>query len=89
MNPFGSIARLYRMHRAIQQGNTGCPIEFAKQFSVSRSHLYNILNELEDYGAVIRYSRKKQTFYYVETFEIPIDSLLSLSKVEIAEIFKE
>ena len=70
MNPFERVARLAEMHRLIKQEKTGSPIEFAKKLRVSRSQLYNVKEELEDYGAVIKYCRKQKTFYYNNKFEL-------------------
>jgi predicted DNA-binding transcriptional regulator YafY len=70
MNHFDAIKRLYDIHLFIKQENTGAPTEFAKEFHLSRSHLYNIIGELTDYGAIIRFSRKRHTFFYVDNFEI-------------------
>jgi len=70
MNPFERIARLVEIHQLIKQEKTGSPIEFAKELHISRSQLYNIKEELEDYGAVVKYSRRKETFYYVNNFEL-------------------
>ena len=70
MNPFERIARLLEIHQLIKQEKTGSPIEFAEKFHISRSQLYNIKEELEDYGAVVKYSRRKETFYYVNNFEL-------------------
>jgi len=70
MNPFERIARLVDVHQLIKQRKTGTPIEFAKKFHISRSQLYNIKEELEDYGAIIKYSRKQNTFYYDSDFEL-------------------
>jgi ACT domain-containing protein len=58
------------MHQLIKQEKTGSPIEFAKKLHISRSQFYNIKEELEDYGAVAKYSRKLQTFYYENKFEL-------------------
>jgi len=70
MNPFERITRLVDVHQLIKQRNTGSPTEFAGKFHISRSQLYNIVEELEDYGAIIKYSRKESTFYYDTDFEL-------------------
>ena len=70
MNPFERIARLVEIHRLIEQEKTGSPAEFAEKFHISRSQLYNIKEELEAYGAVVKYSRKRNSFYYVNNFEL-------------------
>ncbi|MDR0834758.1 MAG: HTH domain-containing protein [Candidatus Symbiothrix sp.] len=81
MTPFDIIKRLYDIHLCIKQENTGTPDEFAKKFHLSRRQLYNIIEELKDYGAVIEYSRIRQTFFYVNDFDITINQLhFSFSK---------
>jgi predicted DNA-binding transcriptional regulator YafY len=75
MNHFDTISRLYNIHRLIQQEKTGTPDEFANCFHLSRRQLYNIIEELKDYGAPIKYSRKKRTFYYDGTFNISLNTL--------------
>jgi predicted DNA-binding transcriptional regulator YafY len=70
MRPLERRTRLAEIHLLIKQGKTGRPIEFAKKFHISRSHLYNIIDVLKYYGAAIKYSRKHQTFYYNNDFKI-------------------
>ena len=81
MNPFKRIVRLVDLHQLIKQGKTGSPIELAEKFHISRSQLYNIKEELEDYGAVIKYSRRQETFYYDNNFEL-IDTAFWKNEVE-------
>ncbi|GHT12836.1 hypothetical protein FACS189426_16830 [Bacteroidia bacterium] len=66
------INRLQFIHRSIQQESTGKPKDFAKQLSISKRQFYNIKEELIDYGADIKYNRFKNTYYYVNDFEINI-----------------
>lgn len=75
MNHFEIVNRLCRIHNLIQQENTGTPDEFAERICISRSQLYNCLGELRDYGALIKYSRKQRTFFYINNFKITIDKL--------------
>jgi hypothetical protein len=70
MNHFDAIKRLHNIHLFIKRENTGNPFEFAKEFYMSRSLLYDIIGELTDYGAIIKYSRKRRTFFYVDDFEL-------------------
>ena len=86
MNPFERVARLVNMHQLIIQRKTGLPIEFAKKLHISRSQLYNLKEELEDYGAVIKYSRKQKTFYYDTDFEL---TETVFWKREIEDFFKK
>ena len=75
MNPFDRIDRLYKIHQLILQENTGTPDEFAALFHLSRRQIYNIIDILKDYGADIRFSRTKHTFYYANEFEMSINTL--------------
>ncbi|KAA6303548.1 MAG: hypothetical protein EZS26_000099 [Candidatus Ordinivivax streblomastigis] len=73
------INRLYNIHKWIQQGETGTPDEFAEYFHLSRRQLYNILDELKDYGADIRYSRTTHSYFYANEFDISINTLHFMS----------
>jgi predicted DNA-binding transcriptional regulator YafY len=70
MKPFERVIRLIEIHLLIRNEETGTPIEAAKKFHVCRSQFYNIIDELKDYGAIIKYSRKYRTFYYENDFKI-------------------
>jgi predicted DNA-binding transcriptional regulator YafY len=80
MNLFEAIDRLYEIHKWILREKTGAPDEFADRFHLSRRQLYNILDELKDWGAEIKYSRSRHTFYYANDFEIKINQLQLSSK---------
>ena len=75
MNVFETINRLYEIHKWILREETGTPDEFADRFHLSRRQLYNILDEMKDMGAEIKYSRIGHTFYYVNDFDIKINQL--------------
>lgn len=70
MQLFETIDRLKRIHFLIQRESTGSPEEFAERLQLKKRQLYNILEEFRDYGANIRYSRLRKTFYYGNDFEI-------------------
>lgn len=83
MQLFETIDRVQRMHQLIQREATGTPEEFAERFNIKRRQLYNILEELRVYGACIRYSRIKNTFYYENDFEVIVKiSVIPLSNQE-------
>ena len=63
------IERLYRMHKQIESNTTGTPDEFAEKFEIKRRQLYNLLEELRHFGAVITYCRARKTFFYAEPFD--------------------
>ena len=75
MKHFEIIERLSRIHTLIQQENTGSPDKFATQLRISRRQLYHILEELRDYGAPVKYSRKHRTFLYIGDFNITLTKL--------------
>jgi Predicted transcriptional regulator len=70
---------VYKIHQMILQENTGTPDEFAALFHLSRRQIYNIMSVLKDYGADIRFSRTKHTFYYANEFKMPVNTLSLLS----------
>ena len=72
MDIFDRITHLNRINKLIQQEATGTPDEFAERIHLSRKQMYNILNLLTDYGAVIKYSRKNHTFYFSNDFNMEI-----------------
>jgi sugar-specific transcriptional regulator TrmB len=51
---------------------TGTPSEVAFQLGVSRTTLYEMIDELRSRGAPITYSKSQKTFFYSEPFEISI-----------------
>ncbi len=56
---------------------------FASRLGLSRSRLYEILDEIKSHGAPIAYDKARQTFYYPHPFEICIDvSINSLDPVD-------
>ncbi|MGA1978635.1 MAG: HTH domain-containing protein [Bacteroidales bacterium] len=72
MKVFEYLDRIRRMHKLVERRSTGTPQEFAQQLGVSRTSLYELLDELKSRGAPIVYSKSVKTFYYKEPFEISI-----------------
>lgn len=64
MNNLTHITRLQQLHQCIKTTNTGTPSVLAKKICVSRRNLYFLIDKLKLYGAKIKYSRKRKTFYY-------------------------
>ena len=69
---FKQIELLQQMHKLIEMSHTGPPERFAKRLGISESRLYKIIEEMKDFGAPIDYSRKFETYYYIEDFELSI-----------------
>lgn len=58
------IARLQRMDYLIALRATGSPDEFARKMHISRSTLFETINEMRQLGVDIRYSSSAETYYY-------------------------
>jgi len=69
---FKQIELLQRIHQLIETSRTGTPGEFAKWIGVSERYLREIIDEMKDLGAPICYSRRNETYYYSEPFEISV-----------------
>ena len=63
------IERMHRLHKMIYEESTGTPDEVAETFNVKKRQLYYMIDEFRDFGAVIKYSRKRCTYYYAEPFD--------------------
>ena len=68
-----SIERISRLHRLIQEEITGTPRELAFKFNVSERTIYLMIDWLKDYGATIKYDRKRKTYFYFKSFDIKIN----------------
>jgi len=88
MNFIKQIDRIKKTHNLIQKQQTGTPDQFAKKLYISRSHLYNVVESLRDCGAIIKYSKKSESFYYDTPFDLELHySLKIISNDETKEIF--
>ena len=83
MKVFEYLDRISKMHRMLIRQSTGTPSEFAHQLGVSRTTLYEMIDEFKSRGAPISYSKSLCTIYYTEPFEINVTcSLRSLNHSE-------
>ena len=64
-----NIERLYRIHKMIESEITGNPKDFAENFSIKTKQMQNLIGELKLFGATIKYSRIRKTYYYTEDFD--------------------
>lgn len=64
-----TMDRYNKMHQLIKRENTGTPCEFARKLGISKSQLYNCLEELRIRGAEITYSKVKGSYVY----EVPVE----------------
>ena len=59
------VHRIERLDQLIRMKATGRPSELALKLGISESRLYETLNIMKaDLGAVIRYSKSIQSYYY-------------------------
>ncbi len=79
MRTFEQLRRLDRIHSLICRKATGTPLEFASKLDISRATLFRYLDYLKDYGAPLKYSKLRCSYYYGSEFEFDLQKkLLSL-----------
>ena len=66
------IVRLQRMDSLIAMKATGPPEQFAYKMNLSRSTLFDTLQEMKCMGVDIRYSNFRETYYYADARRIVI-----------------
>ncbi len=72
MQLFETMDRVKRIHDLIQREATGEPQRFAERLHLCRRQFFNVLDELRDLGAEIRYDRIRCTYYYANRFDLRI-----------------
>jgi hypothetical protein len=87
MKVFEYLDRISRMHKLVLSGRTGTPCEFAGRLGMSRTSLYEMIDELRSRGAPILYSKSSRTFYYSEPYDVSVTcSFWPLSCTEVKEV---
>lgn len=76
------LERIKKTNKLIKEQETGTPDRFANQLNIGKRQLYNILDNLKIIGASIKYCRKKETFYYVDDFDLQINYSVKVIKKE-------
>lgn len=72
MNFLDQIERLNKANTLIRSEKTGTPLEFAQKIKCSRSQLYIIIDYLKSHNAPIKYCKKRESFYYTNTFQFSV-----------------
>jgi predicted DNA-binding transcriptional regulator YafY len=72
MKVFEYLDRISMMHKLVSRQKTGTPEEFAGQLGVSRTSLYEMIDELKSRGAPITYSKSAKTFFYKQPYDIAV-----------------
>ncbi len=72
MKIFEYLEKIYILNKLVSQVNTGSPNELAERLQISRTTLYEIINELKSRDVCISYSRSRRSFFFSTstTFEI-------------------
>ena len=76
MKVFEYLDRISMVHKLVSRQRTGTPEEFARQLGVSRSSLYELIDELRSRGAPILYSKSGKTFFYRQPYDIAVTCYL-------------
>lgn len=88
MNFIKQIERIKKMHLLIRTEKTGSPEVFAQRLNLSRRQLYNELELFRNLEAAIKYCKKRESFYYGESFDLELKySLKTIIDDETKEIF--
>lgn len=86
MKVFEYLDRISKVHKLISRRKTGTPEEFAGQLGVSRTSLYELIDELRSRGVPIAYSKSAKTFFYSQPYDIAVTcSLRPLTYTETKE----
>ncbi|HVZ97727.1 MAG TPA: bacteriocin [Chitinophagaceae bacterium] len=79
--------RLQQADSLIQRKATGNAMSFAKKLNLSRSMLYEFLDEMKKLGCPVKYSRQEKTFYYTEPVKLTLDLFVKeMDKRELKKI---
>jgi len=81
MKVFEFIDIVAAFHSYMMHGHTGDATTFSEKLGISRASLYRLIDDLQDYGIHIEYSRERQTYRYV----FPERVQISLSIRELSE----
>lgn len=60
-------------HAHVMHEHTGDASTFAKKIGVSRATIYRLIEGLNDYGIHIKYSRERQTYFYLYPQRVQIN----------------
>ncbi|MDR3366614.1 MAG: hypothetical protein LBO71_06575 [Prevotellaceae bacterium] len=64
MKVFDFLEKMSVFNQLVERECTGTPEEFAERLGISRSTLYDIIDELRSRDVEVSYSRAGHTFYY-------------------------
>lgn len=73
---FEYVDLIARFHTLVMSRSTGSPEAFAAKLGISRSSLYNLIEEIQSYDIEIEYSRYWQTFLYTRPEQVEISIVI-------------
>ena len=76
MKFFTILDRIDKMNKLVSEKRTGTPQEFASRLGVSRTSLYELIDEFRSRDVPIAYSKSIRSFYFTRPYEIRITFLL-------------
>jgi predicted DNA-binding transcriptional regulator YafY len=76
MKVFEYLDRISLLHKLVSRQRTGTPEELACSLGVSRTSLYELIDELRSRGAPIAYSKSTKTFFYRQPYDINVTCIL-------------
>ena len=90
MNRIEFLEKLAVLSKLIAEGRTGTPNELAERLRISRTVLYEIINELKLRGIEVKYSRSRCTFYSKNDILLDIQiSIKSLREIDDPDELKD
>ena len=79
------VNRLQQADQLIRLQATGTPLQFASRLDISKSHLFNVLEELRSLGMPLEYDKQKRTYYYTQPMQLKWElSVVPLSGEELS-----
>ena len=72
MKLFVLMDQYHKIEEFIINEKTGTPKEFAAKMQISLRTLYKRLEELKDFGAPIKYSRERETYYFSSPYALDL-----------------
>ena len=72
MNLDKYLFRIQKLHKLIDNKNTGTPEELSRHLGISRRSVYIYMSLIKDKGGKIAYNKTNCTYYYTERFDLKI-----------------
>jgi predicted transcriptional regulator len=63
-----TISGIIELNRLIEQEKTGGPAELAAKIGITRQNVFSFIRFMKSEGELIRFDRKRKTYYYVTNY---------------------